>query len=179
MTTETATDAGVRRRVYPGLDQLTLRGVIVLGAMTAIVAAQAAGARPGVWEQALLTVLAVVLAVRPESSAGVVLLLGLAHAWSTTAEPLSPVLLLAAAGMLAVHLAAQVAAQGPATMRIDGAQVGRQCWRGVALWVVGAGVWGLDQVADRLPDGRLVYATGLTVLLVLAAGATRLVSARR
>jgi hypothetical protein len=171
--------ADARQRVYPGPDQLVLRGAILLGTITAVVAAQTAGARPNIWEQALLTVLAVVLALRPESSAGAVLLVGIAYVWSTAAHPMSPLVLVAAAGILMVHLAAQVAAQGPAVMAVDGTQVRRHALRGLLLLAVAVAVWELDQVADGLPDGRLVYAAGLTLMLVLAAVATRLVSQRR
>jgi hypothetical protein len=170
---------GARQRVYPGPDQLVLRGTILLGAIASVVAAQAAGARPNIWEQALLTVLAGVLALRPESSAGAVLLVGIAYVWSTTTDPLSPLVLVAAAGMLLVHLSAQVAAQGPAVMAVDSTQVRRHALRGLLLLGAGVVVWGLDQVADGLPDGRLVYAAGLTLMLVLTAVATRLVSQRR
>jgi hypothetical protein len=78
-----------------------------------------------------------------------------------------------------LHVAALTAAQGPAVMRVEGAQVRRQCWRGALLWLAAATVWALDLVADDLPDGRLVYAIGLTLLLAIATMATRMVSARR
>jgi hypothetical protein len=174
-----STVVGERRRIYPGIDQALLRGAVVVGAMTSIVAAQAAGARPKLWEDALLTVLTLILALRPESSTGVVLLVGLAYVWSTVSDPLSPLVLVAAAGMVLLHVAALTAAQGPAAMRIEGAQVRRQARRATLLWLAAATVWALDLVADGLPDGRLVYATGLTLLLAIAAVATWMVSSRR
>jgi hypothetical protein len=168
-----------RRRVYPGLDQAVLRALVLVGAMASVVAAQAAGARPNLWGQLLLTALALVLAFRPESSVGPVLLIGLAYVWSTVSDPLSPLVLLAAAGMVIVHEAALVAAQGPVTMRVDRTQALRHCGRGALLWLAAAIVWGLALVADALPDGRLVYAVGLTLLLGLAAGAATLIGPRR
>ncbi len=151
----------------------------LVGAMASVVAAQAAGARPNLWGQLLLTALALVLAFRPESSVGPVLLIGLAYVWSTVSDPLSPLVLLAAAGMVIVHEAALVAAQGPVTMRVDRTQALRHCGRGALLWLAAAIVWGLALVADALPDGRLVYAVGLTLLLGLAAGAATLIGPRR
>jgi hypothetical protein len=174
-----STVVGERRRVYPGMDQAALRAAVLLGALTTVVAAQLAGARPNGWEQLLLTTLALVLALRPESSAGAVLLVGLAYVWSGVPDPLSPLVLVAAAGMVLVHVCAQVAAQGPAVMSVDPAQVGRLVWRGTLLWLAAAAVWGLDLLASDLPGGRLVYATGLTLLLVIAAITTWLISARR
>jgi hypothetical protein len=174
-----STAVAEHRRVHAGVDQLTLRALVLLGSVTALVAAQSAGARPDAWEQVLLVVLALGLSVRADSSAGVVLLLGLAYVWSTAPDPPSPLVLLAAAGMLLTHLAALVAAQGPATMGVDGTQVRRYGLRGLLLWLTAAGVWALGRVLDGLPDGRLVYAAGLVLLLVLAAVATRLLTVRR
>lgn len=174
-----STVVGEHRRVYPGLDQFAVRGGVLLGAMTSVVAAQAAGAQPAVWVQALLTVLAVVVAVRPESATGVLLLAGLAYVWSTVPDPLSPLVLLAAAGMVLVHVAALLAAQGPPRMRVDTGQAIRWWWRGLLLWLAAATVWGLDLLAADLPGGRLVYAAGLAVLVAIAATATWLLSPRR
>ena len=101
----------------------------------------------------VLSVLALVLAVRPESSAGALLLVGLAYVWATVPDPLSPLVLLAAAGLVLVHVAALVAAQGPAAMRVDGRQLRRWLWRGALLWLAAAAVWGLDLVADEWPAG--------------------------
>ena len=168
-----------RRRVYPGLDQVVLRSLVLIGAMGSIVAAQAAGARPALWGQVLLSALAVVLALRPESSAGTVLLVGLAYVWSMTTEPLSPLVLAAAAGMVLAHQAAVIAAQGPPAMTVEPTQVLRTCRRGVMLWLAAVTVWGLALLADALPDGRLVYAVGLMLLLCLAVGAVALLRPRR
>lgn len=174
-----STPVAERRSVYPGADQAVLRGAIVLGAVATVLAAQAAGARPNVREQLAVAGLALVLALRPDSWIGAVLLVGLAYVWSTVPDPMGPLVLVAAAGMVLVHLAALVAAQGPATMRVDRAQGARLLWRGGFLWLAAAGVWWLVQLTAGLPDGRLVYATGLTLLLVIAAVTTRLIGARR
>ena len=174
-----STPVAERRSIYPGADQLVLRGAIVFGAVTTILAAQSVGARPNAREQLAVAGLAILLALRPESWTGAVLLVGLAYVWSTVPDPLTPLVLVAAAGMLLVHLAALVAAQGPATMRVDRTQVVRLLWRGFLLWVAAAAVWGLDLLAADLPDGRLVYATGLTLMLVITAVTTRLISSRR
>ena len=53
--------------------------------------------------------------------------------------------------------------------------------RGAAwlLWLAAAAVWGMALLAVDLPGGRLAYATGLTVLMLGAATATRLILTRR
>jgi hypothetical protein len=175
MTIET----GERRRVYPGADQAVLRGMVVIGAMAALVAAEAAGARPSSWVLALLTALAVFLALRADSSVGIALVLGVAYLWSTVPDPLSPLLLVVVAGLVLVHVAATLAAQGPITMGVDPTQVRRWLGRGLLLWVAALVVWGLDRLATDLPGGRLPYAVGLTLLLAVAAATTWSLSARR
>jgi len=168
----------VQRRIYPGLDQVALRTMVVLGAVAVVTAAQAAGARLDSWEQGIVLGLALITAYRPESVTGVGLLAGSAYVWALTPETLSPLVLVAAAGMLLAHLAAQVAAQGPARMRVDGVQVRRWAARGLLLWLSAAVVWGLTVGVDDLPQRRLAYALGLTLLTVIAVAATRLVRSR-
>lgn len=175
MTTATAE----RRRVYPGSDQVALRATVLLGTLTSLVSAQAAGARPHLWVQALLLVFALVLATQPESALGTALLVGLAYVWSTVGDPLSPLVLVMAAGMVLVHVAPLVAAQGPRTMAVDRTQTSRWARRSVVLWLAAAAVWGMALLAVDLPGGRLAYATGLTVLMLGAATATRLILTRR
>jgi hypothetical protein len=106
------------------------------------------------------------------------LLAGAAYVWALAPETLSPLVLVAAAGMILAHLSAQVAAQGPARMRVDGVQVRRWAARGMLLWMAAAVVWGLTVAVEDLPQRRLAYALGLTVLTVIAVAATRLVGSR-
>lgn len=167
-----------RRRVYPGIDQFVLRAMVVIGAMTAVVAAQAAGARPPVWQQWVVVGLALLTAFRPESTAGFGLLAGTAYVWALAPETLSPLVLLAAAGMVLAHVAALVAAQGPARMRVDGVQVRRWAVRGLLLWLAAAAVWGLGVALADLPQRRVAYALGLTVLIVVAVATTRMIGTR-
>jgi len=167
-----------RRRVLPGIDQLALRTMVLLGVAAAIVAAQAAGARPGPWELGIVFGLAAITALRAESIAGVGMLAGAAYVWALAPETLSPLVLVAAAGMIVAHLSALVAAQGPARMSVDGVQVRRWAARGFLLWLAAAVVWGLSLAVVDLPQRRLAYALGLIVLTVIALAATRLVGSR-
>jgi hypothetical protein len=167
-----------RHRVYPGLDQLVLRAFVVVGAMTAVVAAQAAGARPATWQQAVVLGLSLVMAVRPESLAGVGVMCAAAYTWSMAPETLSPLVLLAAGGMVLAHVCALLVAQGPARMHVDGAQVRRWAGRALLLWTGAAAVWGLGVAMADLPQRRTSYALGLVMLLVLAVATTSRLSAR-
>ena len=167
-----------RTRVYPGPDQLTLRALVLVGVASAIIAAQAAGARPGPWELGVVFGLAAITAFRPESIAGIGMLAGAAYIWALAPETLSPLVLATAAGMILAHLSALVAAQGPGRMAVDGVQVRRWAARGVVLWLASLAVWGLSVAVVDLPQRRLAYALGLTVLTVIALSATRLVGSR-
>lgn len=168
MSTATST----RRRIYPGLDQLVLRSLVVVGTLTAVVAAQAAGARPGTWHLVVLLSLALLTALRPESPGGVLLLCGAAYTWSLAPQTLSALVLLAAAGMLLAHLSALVVAQGPARMQVDPAQVRLWALRGLVLWASAAAVWAMAVAMAGLAERRTAYALGLIVLIGLAVWAT-------
>ena len=106
------------------------------------------------------------------------MLAGAAYVWALAPETLSPLVLVAAAGMVLAHVSALLAAQGPARMALDGVQVRRWAARGLLLWFAAAVVWGLSVVVVDLPQRRLAYALGLTVLAVIALAATRLVGSR-
>ena len=166
------------RRVYPDLDQVFLRSMVVLGAMTALVAAQAAGARPAGWLTVGMLVVALYAAARPDSTATVVLLGGTAYVWARAPESHSPFVLLAAAGMLLLHVSALVAAQGPVRMRVDRDQLRRWLLRAVLLWSAAAAVWACVVLLQDQPAHRLVYAAGLVLLALVAVVATRLIAPR-
>ena len=170
---------GERRRVYPDLDQVFLRGMVVLGTMTAVVAAQAAGARPAGWLTSSVLVVALYAACRPDSTATVLLLGGAGYVWALAPHSLSPFVLLAVAGMVLLHVSALLAAQGPGRMQVDRGQVRRWLARAMLIWLAAAVVWvGVALLEDR-PGNRLVYAAGLVLLTAVAILATRLIGPRR
>ncbi len=174
-----AVQVGERRRLYPDVDQAVLRAMVVLGGLTALVAAVAAGARPAGWQQVLLLGLALLTATRPDSVAGVGLLAGSAYVWALAPESLSPLVLVAAAGMVLAHVSATIAAQGPARMRVDRGQVRRWAVRGAVLWLAAGIVWGLAVSLAGLPDRQVVYAAGLGLVTVIAVATTRWISTSR
>ena len=81
--------------------------------------------------------------------------------------------------MILAHVSALVAAQGPARMAVDGAQVRRWAARGLLLWLVAVAVWGFSVAVADLSQGRLAYALGLTLLTVGALAAIRLLAPAR
>ncbi len=176
--TQTAAPRAQRRRLYPDPFQVVLRLMVPVGVVVALEAAVAAGARPSGWVQVATVGLAAVTALRPDSVAGILALGGTAYAWALSPEPLSPLVLLVAAGMVLSHLAALVAAQGPALLRVDPGQVRLWLGRGIALWLLTAAVWGIARVVADHPGGRSAYAVGLLLLAALAVVGTRLVGRR-
>lgn len=170
---------GVERRLSPGFGQLVLRALVVLGVLVSLVASAAAGAHPAGWVPVAVAALAVVTAMRPDSPAGIVTVLGAAYVWARVGDPHSPLVLVAAAGLVLTHVCALLTAQGPVLLRPDTAQVRLWAVRGVLLWLAAALVWAFGVLAHALPGGRLVYAVGLVVLVAVAVLATRLINPRR
>lgn len=167
-----------RRRLLPGPDQVALRVLVVVGVLGALLAAEAAGARPAGWFQLVVLVLATVTALRPESIAGVLALCGASAAWALGPDPLSPLVLVVAAGLVLTHVSALVAAQGPALVSVDPAQAWLWLRRGVTLWLAALTVWGLALLVEDHPGGRRTYAVGLLLLAALAVLGTRQVGKR-
>jgi hypothetical protein len=170
---------GVRRRIWPDLDQLVLRGLVVVGALLPLVAAAGAGATTPGWLQLLVLGFALVTAVRPESLVGVLLLVSSAAVWALVPESTSPLVLVAAAGLVLSHVAALLAAQGPARMHVDPVQAWRWTLRSLGLVAAAAAVWAIGPLLRGAPDGRVVYAGGLLLLTGLAVTATWLLGVRR
>jgi hypothetical protein len=64
-------------------------------------------------------------------------------------------------------------------MRVDGTQALRWLLRGLLLWLAAAAVWGLDLLAADLPGGRVAYAAGLVLLMLVAVATGWLLGPRR
>jgi hypothetical protein len=166
-------------RARPGPDQVALRSVVGVGAVVVLVAAAAAGATVPVWQQLTLVGLAALTACWPDSSSGALLLVGSAYVWATTPESLSPWVLVAAAGMVFAHLAAQVAALGPAPLKVDSTQVSHWAVRAALVWVAAAATWVMVVWMREVPVGRTAYALGLLLLTVVAVAAAHRISTSR
>ena len=166
-------------RARPGPDQFALRTVVGVGAMVVLVAAAGAGATVPLWQAVTLLGLAALTACWPDSSAGTLLLVGAAYVWAGTPESLSPWVLVAAAGMVFAHLAAQVAALGPAPLRVDSTQVSRWAVRATLVWISAAVTWVMVVWMREVPLGRTAYALGLLLLTVVAVAAAHRISTSR
>lgn len=166
-------------RARPGPDQFVLRALVGVGTVTVLVAAAGAGAVVPPWQAVTLLGLAALTALWPDSSSGTLLLVGSAYIWATTPESLSPWVLVAAAGMVFAHLAAQVAALGPTSLRVDGTQVSRWAVRAALVWIAAAVTWVMVVWMREVPEGRTTYALGLVLLTVVAVAAAHRISTSR
>ena len=171
------TAAAVRSR--PGPDQVGVRTVVGAGAVTVLVAAAQAGAVVPLWQQVTLLGLAVLTACWPDSSAGTLLLVGAAYVWAGVPESLTPWVLVAATGMVFAHVAAMVAATGPAAVRIDRVQASRWALRAAMVWIAAAVAWVMVVWMREVPAGRTSYALGLLLLTVVAIAAAHWISTHR
>lgn len=179
MTVSAASPADeTRRRVLPSVGQVLLRSLVVLGAAVAGLGVQLSGAGLSVWLQAILLGLAFLTALRPESVSGVLVLAVAAYAWSTAPSPGSPFVLVVAAGMVLAHVAALVAAQGPARTAVDGAQVRLWGARALALWLAAVGVWTLVELLAGSQSRRWAHVAGLGALILLTVAGTAVLTRR-
>ena len=149
------------------LGQWLLRVVIVLAPVGAMVASVPAGASLRVALLVILVVLALLFAWFPASLAGVLVLL-LPVAWWATAvdDPLHPSVLLAAAALLACHVAALLAAYGPDRLPVDPVLVRLWVRRAVLVLLPVPVVWAVADVLAGERERPALWVVGLVVACV-------------
>jgi hypothetical protein len=152
--------------VPPG--QLVVRGCVAAGSVVVLLAAAAVGPVPA-WLAVLVGALTLVVVILPASPLGLLLLAAFALAWllQPADAVASPWVLLAAAGLVVVHVALHLASQGPAVMRPDPEQVRLWLRRAGALWCAAALLW----LAARWLHGTHTPSSVFVLALVLLAAA--------
>ena len=150
-----------------------LRAVMVAAPLVAVLASVPAGATLRPFVVVVLLVLAALWALFPASLAGVAVLL-LPVVWWATApdDPLHPLVMLAAAALLACHLAALLASYGPDRLPVDAALVRLWVRRGVLVLMPVPVVWVVADVLTGEPSRPGMWVAGLAVACLGAAGAT-------
>ena len=153
------------RRLTPG--QWGLRATMVTGPVVALAATGLVGEWPAGWLVVLVAALGVGYAVLPETSVGTVAM-GLVLAWWGIAlrDGLHAEALIAAAALLAAHLAGVVAAYGPARMAVDRATTMLWVRRGAIVFMMAPllylfALWVRDQ-----PEPEGLWVAGLAAALV-------------
>jgi hypothetical protein len=144
-----------------------LRSVVVVGPLVALFASVPAGATPAWWLVLLVAGLGVGFAVYPESTIGTGLFVLVIAWWGIgLRDGLHPAALVAAAGLLASHVAATVAAYGPGTVPPDPAAVRLWARRGIVVLPAAALAWGMATAARDQAEPPGLWAVGLAGLLV-------------
>ena len=161
------------------LGQWVLRAVILLGPVAALYARGLGGAdRPQVWLAALVLVLAAGWALLPESVIGVVALMVVGWNWAANAAGDVPAsALLAAAAMVAAHLAALVVGYGPPRLPVAPGVARLWAIRGVVVFAPAVVVWLLARGVRELPDSSTVWVLGLGIAVSVMVVATAVVQA--
>jgi hypothetical protein len=149
-------------RWSPG--QWLLRVVIVLTPLGAVLAGIPAGATPGIVFFLVLVVLAVLFALFPASQGGVVVLLMAVIWWAAAPDdPLHPMCMVAAAALLACHVAALLASYGPDRLPLDPDLVRLWVRRAVLLLVPVPVLWAAADVLAGQQHRPAVWVAGLAI----------------
>lgn len=160
-----------RLRIWtPG--QWALRAVMVAGLLVALLATGPAGSWPAPWLVVLVGALGVAYALWPEPSFGTVAI-GLVLAWWGLGlrDGLHPAALVAAAGLVASHVAGVVAAYGPDGMAVDRATVLLWARRGLLVFVLAPVVLGVALWVREQPDPGGIWVAGLAAALAAVVAA--------
>jgi len=147
--------------------QAAARALVLLLPLVALLASLPAGAE--VWSTFFLLVLLLSAgaAFLTDSVLGMVAMLLVLFWWSTRVpHPLSPWVLVAAAGLLGAHVAATVADHGPGTLDLDRGLV--QLWvrRGGQVFLAAPLVWVVALLADGAAEEPGIWVAGLAAALV-------------
>ena len=145
--------------------QLALRACVAAGSIVVLLAAAAVGSVPAALAM-VVGVLTMVALVLPASPLGLVLVAALALVWSRlpAGSVESPWVLLAAAGVAAVHVALHLSAQGPALMHPDPVQLRLWLRRAGVLWSASALLWLAARWLHGTPTPSSVFVLALVLL---------------
>jgi hypothetical protein len=162
--------------------QWGLRLVVLAGPLVALLARGLATEWPPLWLVLLVGALAAGWAFAPESVIGAVALLVVGFSWATGLEGRLPIAaVLAAAAMLAAHLAALEASYGPDALPVSAPVVRLWVRRGLLVFLAAPAVWALGRGVDELPTSGTVWVVGLVVSLsvtIVAAAVTQATTPR-
>lgn len=149
---------------------MVARGLLAVLPLVAVVAAWQ---RPATVFVIVLVVLGVLWAAMPESPAGPLVLLLVAGWWGARVDdPLDAGVLVAAAALVAAHVAGVLASYGPARMPVDRATTWLWVRRGLLAWLVAPVAWLAARGLDDAPDQPTLWTVALVTVagLVIVAG---------
>ncbi|MBF4766362.1 hypothetical protein ISU10_01115 [Nocardioides agariphilus] len=158
--------------------QWALRAVIVAGTLAALYSRGLATSRPPVWLGVAALLLAAGWALFPESVVGAGVLLLVGWAWAAS-DPvgLPAAAIVAAAAMLAAHLAALILGYGPPRLPVAAGAVRLWAVRGLLLLVPAVLVWLVARGVEELPDSHTAWVLGLAVAVSVTVVAVAVIQA--
>jgi hypothetical protein len=156
----------MRHRFPPG--SRVLHAVVLLGPLVALLAGVPQGLGPPVWLVVVVAVFSLAHAVMPEHYVGGITLAIVVTFWVIEAGSALPVSsLLAAAALLAAHVAGTVAGYGPRHLPPDRAAVLLWIRRGIAAWLVAPVTWMVVDAEQDRATSASYWVLGLVVALAL------------
>jgi hypothetical protein len=156
-----------------------LHAVVVLGPPVALLAASPQGFVPPVWLLLVVVLASAVFAAFPEQYAGSVAMLLVVGWWAISVRQAMPGgVILAAAALLAAHVAATVASYGPRRLPPDRLVVLRWARRSLLVWLVAPLLWLVVDANRGHATPASYWVAGLAVALVLAVSVATLYPTR-
>jgi hypothetical protein len=153
--------------------QWVLRSTMVLGLLVALLATSLVGVPPRWWLVAVVAALALGFARFPESHMGTVAMALVVVWWGVSLrDGLHAEALVAAAGLLASHVAGLVAAYGPDELPLDRATSRRWVLRAAAAFLLAPALWALAVVLRGQPEPPGMWMAGLAAALAATLAAT-------
>jgi hypothetical protein len=157
----------------------TLRAIVVLGSVLALYAATPEGFVPSPFAGALVVVLSVAFALRPEHFVGSVALSVVLVWWALHVGSAVPAgALVAAGGLLAAHVAAVLLGYGPPQMHVGADLVVLWVPRAALVWLAALVVWLTARAYTGHATPTLFWLAGLAAAVVGAVVAAVVIPTR-
>jgi hypothetical protein len=164
---------GVRTSVW------VLRALAALGPLVALWSAAPAGFVPSPFVVGVVAIASIAYALRPEHFSGPVVMVVVLLWWALSVGSAMPVgSLVAAAGLVAAHVAGVLLGYGPPTMPVDADLTLLWVFRGAATWLAAPVVWFAADAYSGHATPTSFWLVGLATALVGAVVAAVVVPAR-
>ena len=159
--------------------QVLLRVVVFLGPVVAVLATGPAGNWPPWWIAGAAVAIAAAASYDPDGPNGTGTGLVVLGWWAIALEDGLPAsILVAAAGLVAAHLAALLASYGPATMPVDAATLRLWGGRGALVLITVPAAWALALALRGEPEQPGIWLLGAATAFVATVLATAALAVR-
>jgi len=160
--------------------QLVLRAIVLLGPVVALLMTGPAGNWPPWWLVLPVLGLAAASAIEPDSPVGAAAGLVVLVWWAVALGDRVPAsALVAAAGLLAGHVAGLLASYGPAAMPLDPATARLWVRRGALALLTVPGTWVVARLLRGEPDQPGIWILAVAAACLAAVAATAAFEGRR